>query len=69
MPAWIELTNSLRDAGLLVANDRLHRAASATTVRARDGEAELTDGPFATKEVLAGYFWFCPPPPGAGTQP
>jgi hypothetical protein len=57
MPAWIELTKSLKDAGLLVANDRLHRAASATTVRVRDGETELTDGPFAmTKEVLAGYY-------------
>ena len=57
MPAWIELTESLREAGLLVANDRLSPVASATTVRVRDGEAELTDGPFAmTKEVLAGYY-------------
>jgi hypothetical protein len=30
---------------------------SATTVRVRDGETEITDGPFAvTKEVLAGYY-------------
>ena len=30
---------------------------SATTVRVRGGETELTDGPFAvTKEVLAGYY-------------
>jgi hypothetical protein len=57
MPAWIELTESLREAGLLVASDRLSPVASATTVRMRDGEAELTDGPFAvTKEVLAGYY-------------
>ena len=33
------------------------RPETATTVRVRDGETELTDGPFAvTKEVLAGYY-------------
>jgi hypothetical protein len=57
MPAWDELTDSLREAGLLVANGRLAAAGSATTVRVREGEAELTDGPFAvTKEILAGYY-------------
>ena len=30
---------------------------SATSVRVRGGETEITDGPFAvTKEVLAGYY-------------
>jgi hypothetical protein len=57
MPAWNELTDSLREAGLLVATGRLAPAGSATTVRVREGAAELTDGPFAvTKEVLAGYY-------------
>jgi hypothetical protein len=57
MPRWLEITESLREAGLLVANAPLHAADTATTVRVRDGEAELTDGPFAvTKEVLAGYY-------------
>jgi hypothetical protein len=57
MPEWTELTDSLRDAGLLQANGRLAPTDSATTVRVRDGEAELTDGPFAmTKEILAGYY-------------
>jgi hypothetical protein len=32
---------------------------AATTVRVRDGEALVTDGPFAeTKDVVAGYFVF-----------
>ena len=36
---------------------RLHSTESATSVRVRDGETEITDGPFAvTKEVLAGYY-------------
>jgi hypothetical protein len=57
MPEWLEVTESLRQAGLLVANAPLHAVASATTVRVRGGEAELTDGPFAvTKEILAGYY-------------
>jgi hypothetical protein len=57
MPVWNELTDSLREAGLLVGNGRLAPAGSATTVRVREGEAELTDGPFAvTKEILAGYY-------------
>jgi hypothetical protein len=54
---WRELNESLREAGLLVANGRLHPAESATTVRVRDGETEFTDGPFATtKEILGGYY-------------
>jgi hypothetical protein len=62
MPAWFELNESLRTSGFLVANDRLHPVAAATTVRVRDGQMELIDGPFAvTKEILAGYYLLdCP---------
>jgi hypothetical protein len=57
MPIWLELNKSLEEAGLLVANGRLHPTTSATTVTAISGETELTDGPFAiTKEALAGYY-------------
>ena len=57
LPLWLELTESLREAGLLVANGALHRTDTATTVRVRGGEVEMTDGPFAiTKEVLAGFY-------------
>jgi hypothetical protein len=57
MPLWQELTRELRDAGLLVDNSPLHAVETATTVRVRGGETEITDGPFAvTKEVLAGYY-------------
>jgi hypothetical protein len=57
LPLWQELADGLREGGLLVANGALHRTESATTVRVRDGETEMTDGPFAvTKEVLAGFF-------------
>jgi hypothetical protein len=57
LPLWLEVTESFKKAGLLVANGPLHPVASATTVRVRDGQTELTDGPFAvTKEVLVGYY-------------
>jgi hypothetical protein len=56
-PMLVELHASLREAGLLVGVQRLHSTESATSVRVRDGETEITDGPFAvTKEVLAGYY-------------
>ena len=57
LPMFVELHRSLREAGLLVGVQRLHSAQSATSVRVRDGQTEITDGPFAvTKEVLAGYY-------------
>ena len=53
----LELHRSLRDAGLLVRVQSLRSTESATSVRVRGGETEITDGPFAvTKEVLAGYY-------------
>jgi hypothetical protein len=56
-PLLLELHRSLREAGVLVAVQRLHSSESATSVRVRGGETEITDGPFAvTKEVLAGYY-------------
>jgi hypothetical protein len=56
-PMLVELHASLREAGLLVGVQRLHSTESATSVRVRDGETEIVDGPFAvTKEVLAGYY-------------
>jgi hypothetical protein len=56
LPLWFELTESLKEAGLLIDTGRLHPVSAATTVRVRGRETELTDGPFAvTKEVLGGY--------------
>jgi hypothetical protein len=59
---WVDYGQSLRDAGVLVADHRLDRPELATTVRVRDGETLITDGPFAeTSEYLAGYYLLdCP---------
>ena len=43
--------------GALLASDQLHRAHTAATVRVRNGEALITDGPYAeTKEQIGGYY-------------
>src|SRR5690349_17538370 len=50
-------TERLQRDGVLLGAERLHEPVAATTVRRRDGELGLTDGPFAeTKEYLAGYY-------------
>src|SRR5918995_2060052 len=57
LPMYLEFHRSLREAGLLVGVQRLRSVESATSVRVRGGETEITDGPFAvTKEILAGYY-------------
>ncbi len=57
MPRWNEYTQGLQDAGIMRTGDALHGTDSATTVRVRDGETQVTDGPFAeTKETLGGYY-------------
>src|SRR4051795_11214131 len=56
-PRWQEYTQSLIDAGVMTAGDALQGIDTATTVRVRDGETVVTDGPFAeTKESLGGYY-------------
>jgi hypothetical protein len=43
--------------GVLRGGDRLRPTTDATTVRVRDGEVLVADGPFAeTKEQVGGYF-------------
>jgi len=57
LPRWNAYTEELQKAGIMLAGDALHPGDSATTVRVRDDETQVTDGPFAeTKETLAGYY-------------
>ena len=57
MGRWFGVTEEMGKAGVLVAGDALQPTATATTLRERDGEVVLTDGPFAeTKEILGGYY-------------
>ena len=46
-----------RRRGVFLAGDPLHPVSTATTVRVRDGQTLITDGPFAeTYEQLGGYY-------------
>ncbi|NUS43383.1 MAG: YciI family protein [Mycobacteriaceae bacterium] len=57
LPEWEAVLEELRAAGSLIANAALHPPDTATTLRVREDDVHLVDGPFATtKEVLAGYF-------------
>jgi hypothetical protein len=51
--AWVADTDAR---GVRLAGNRLRPVSDATTVRVRDGEVLLADGPFAeTKEQIAGF--------------
>jgi hypothetical protein len=55
--AYGAVTQEMQDKGVMVAGEGLYPTQSATTVRVRDGEREVTDGPFAeTKEQLGGFY-------------
>jgi hypothetical protein len=54
---WIAYTRALKDADALVTLAQLQPVESATSVRVREGEQLLTDGPFIeTKEHLLGLY-------------
>jgi len=59
MAPWIEYTQAMREAGVMVDGEPLQPTSTATTVTMADGQAEpvFTDGPFAeTKEQLGGFY-------------
>jgi hypothetical protein len=54
---WMSYTQELAESGALKAGEALQPAATATTVRSRNGDTLTTDGPFAeTKEILGGFY-------------
>jgi hypothetical protein len=54
---WMSYTAELENTKAFVAGDALQPTATATSVRVRNGERMITDGPFAeTKEQLGGYY-------------
>ncbi len=57
--AYGELVEDARQAGVLVMGDELEVTGLATTVRVRNGETLVSDGPYAeVKEALGGFFVF-----------
>ena len=57
MEPWIAYSAWLAEGGMLIGGEPLGPTSTATTVRVRDGQTSITDGPFAeTKEALGGYY-------------
>jgi len=57
MPEYVTYTEALAASGSLVGANQLQPSDTATTVRVRDGETLVTDGPFiGTKETRGGYY-------------
>ena len=57
MEAYGAYTQQVQEAGVMVGGDGLQPSSTATTVRVRNGERLVTDGPFAeTREQLGGYY-------------
>jgi hypothetical protein len=57
MQQWMDYGRALTDAGAHLGDNALEGLDAATTVRVRDGETLVSDGPFAeTKEMLGGYY-------------
>ncbi len=57
MKGYFDASTSYRERGIMVSGDALANVSTASTVRIRDGEVGVTDGPFAeTKETLGGYY-------------
>jgi hypothetical protein len=50
-------TQMLKDSGAFLAGEALRPVTTATTIREKDGQTIITDGPFAeTKEGLGGFY-------------
>ena len=57
MAAYNAFGEEAGKAGVMLGGEGLEPTSAATTVRVRDGERLLSDGPFAeTKEQLGGYY-------------
>ena len=57
MDKWFAYGREIKESGVDLGNNALQGLDTATTVRVRDGETLISDGPFAeTKEMLGGYY-------------
>jgi hypothetical protein len=55
--AWLDYNKEAKAAGVLVDTNGLAPAASATTIRVRDGKTLTTDGPLSQKiNAIADFF-------------
>jgi hypothetical protein len=54
---WMAYSQVLREAGIMVTGSGLQAPETATTIKLRDGQPLVQDGPYAdTKEQLGGFY-------------
>ena len=54
---WWDYDKALKDAGVHIAGEALQPSTATTTLRLKESERVITDGPFAeTREVLGGFY-------------
>lgn len=54
---WMAYAEAVQQSGVMVSGNGLQLPATATTLRIRNGQRQVEDGPFAeTKEMVGGYF-------------
>jgi len=57
LQAYSSFNDEINSRGIHLGSNALKPVSTATTVRVRDGDVLITDGPFAeTKEALGGYY-------------
>lgn len=57
MEAYNAFSREAAEAGVMLGGEALHEAKTATSVRVRNGQTVVTDGPFAeTKEEFGGFY-------------
>jgi hypothetical protein len=57
LAGWTHYVKALRESGIVVSGSGLYAPETATTVRRRDGEMLVQDGPVTeTKEQIGGFF-------------
>ena len=57
MGAWFQYDDQIRKALKVISANVLQPTSTATTIRAKDGQTIISDGPFAeTKEQMGGYY-------------
>ncbi len=57
MHRFVTFTQALAESGVLRGAEQLHSADTATTVRVRDEQLLLTDGPYADVTEFFGGYW------------
>ena len=62
MGRFVSYTTALAESGVLRAAEQLMPADTATTVRNRDGDSLLTDGPYAEVVETFGGYWIVESP-------